>query len=203
MPEEVNMTANDESQTLVTNSEIGVGDVADAAGVAIGTGATAVHVDALGDIGDVITGTKISLVNRIMAQRKASKRQVPPPPTGYISRTQAEQELADLLTAGYGEFHTVYLYGLPGAGKTWLARKVASSLDDTFVDGILGADLQTTNIRTAVWNFIEPFNETISRASLTSAGEFTSAMQDAIGDKRVLIVLDHLREWRENYVKAA
>jgi hypothetical protein len=76
---------------------------------------------------------------------------------------------------------------------------VAAGLGATFTDGLLGADLATTDIRTAVWNFIEPYSETISRTSLTDVGAFTAAMQDAIGDRRVLIMLDHLDEWRENW----
>ena len=84
-------------------------------------------------------------------------------------------------------------------GKSWLARKVTTALEDSFVDGILGADLKTTDIRTAVWNFIEPYDETISRTSLTSASEFTAAMQAAFGDQRILIVLEHLDEWGDNW----
>jgi hypothetical protein len=182
-----------------STSNVSTGNIAQSQGIAIGTGATAVHVNALGDVGDVITGTKISLVNRAAAPRVAGKRQIAPPPGDYIARPQAEEALAELLTADYGAFHTVYLYGLPGVGKSWLARKVAAGLGDIFTDGLLGADLATTDIRTAVWNFIEPYSETISRTSLTDVGAFTAAMQDAIGDRRVLIMLDHLNEWRENW----
>jgi hypothetical protein len=179
--------------------QIEIGDILESRGIAVGQGATAVHVDAMGDVGDVITGTKISLVNRAALQRTASKRQVARPPTDYIQRKDEEAALAELLTADYGDFHTVYLYGLPGAGKSWLARQVANALEETFVDGTLGADLQTTNIRTAVWNFIEPYDETISRTSLTNAGEFTAAMQAALGDRRILIVFDQLEAWRDNW----
>ncbi len=194
------MTQNKGEQTVIGGDQIQVGNIQEAKGIAIGQGATAVHVDAMGDVGDVITGTKISLVNRAAKQRVASKRQVSAPPTDYyIPRAQAEEALSALLTAEHDGFHTVYLYGLPGVGKSWLARKVATTLEDTFVDGILGADLQTTDMRTAVWNFIEPYDETISKTSLTSASEFTAAMQAAIGDQRILIVLDHLDAWRDNW----
>ena len=182
-----------------TTDHTQVGNISQAQGIAIGTGATAVHVNALGDVGDVITGTKISLVNRAAAPRVAGKRQIAPPPSDYVPRPAAETELAGLLSAERDGFHTVYLYGLPGVGKSWLARKVAAGLGDAFPDGLLAADLATTDIRTAVWNFIEPYSETISRASLTDVGSFTAAMQEAIGDRRVLILLDHLDEWRENW----
>jgi len=193
------MTVKSQDQAVIEHTEIGVGNITDAAGVAVGAGATAVRVDALGDIGDVVTGTKISIVNRSAAKRVASRLQVSAPPVEYIERPEDEKRLADLLTADYGEFHIVYLYGLPGAGKSWLARKVVSGLQETFADGILTADLTTTNIRTAVWKFIEPYDENISRTSLTSASDFTAAMQAAFGDQRILIMLDHLQDWRDNW----
>jgi hypothetical protein len=184
---------------MVEGDQTNIGDIQNSESVAVGAGATAVHVDALGDIGDVITGTKISLVNQAVAPRVASRHQVSPPPVDYIERMESEAALSELLTADYGDFHIVYLYGLPGAGKSWLARKVASLIEEIFVDGILAADLQTSDIRTAVWNFIEPYDERISRTSLTNANEFTAAMQTAFGDRRILVVLDHLQEWRDNW----
>jgi hypothetical protein len=196
---EAQLAQNNGGQTVIGGDQIEIGNVQESKGIAIGQGATAVHVDALGDVGDVITGTKISLVNRAAAPRRASKHQVSPPPADYIQRPEAEEALRKLLIAEHDDFHTVYFYGLPGVGKSWLARKVTTALGDTFVDGILGADLKTTDIRTAVWNFIEPYDETISRSSLTSASEFTAAMQTAFADQRILIVLEHLDEWGDNW----
>ena len=190
---------SEDEQTPRTGDQIEIGDIQESESIAVGQDATAIHVDALGDVGDIITGTKINLVNRAAAERVASKHQISSPPTDYIQRQEAQEALAELLTAEYEGFHTVYLYGLPGAGKSWLARKVVTALEDTFVDGILGADLQTTDMRTAVWKFIEPYDETISRSSLTSANEFTAAMQGAFGDRRILIVLDHVQEWDDNW----
>ena len=66
---EAQLTQNNGEQTVIGGDQIQVGNIQEAKGIAIGQGATAVHVDALGDVGDVITGTKISLVNRAAAQR--------------------------------------------------------------------------------------------------------------------------------------
>ncbi len=169
-----------------------IGTIADAKGVAVGKGATAVHIDALGAVGDVITGTKISLVNQGAKQRIASKRQASEPPDVYVRRKEAEKELKALLTEQNGKHRIVNLYGLPGVGKSWLARKVATDLEDHFADGTLWGNLKETNIRTVLWNFIEPYNENISRSSLTSIHDYVAALERALGDKRVLITLDQI-----------
>ena len=103
------MSQKNGEQTVIGGDQIEIGNVQESKGIAIGQGATAVHVDALGDVGDVITGTKISLVNRAAVPRRASKHQVSPPPSEYIPRPQAEEPLRALLTAEHEEFHTVYL----------------------------------------------------------------------------------------------
>lgn len=169
-----------------------IGNISDTKGVAVGQGATAVHIDALGAVGDVITGTKISLVNQQTKQRVASNRQSSAPPDIYVSRKEAEKELKALLTDDKDKYRSVNLYGLPGVGKSWLARKVVSDLEDVFDDGTLWGNLKETNLRTVLWNFIEPFNNEISRSSLTSISEYVAALERALGNKRVLIVLDQI-----------
>ncbi len=169
-----------------------VGNIDKSRGIAVGKGATAVHIDALGDVGDVITGTKISLVNQAAAERVASRRQIAAPSDDYIDRPTVEAELNALLTAERNGSHIIYLYGLPGVGKSWLARKVAKELEDTFKEGTLWANLERTKLRSAVWHFIEPYDNNINRNSLRSNSEYVAAMEEAFGEQRILIVLDQI-----------
>ena len=192
------------AQSLPENgTRVRTGNIKDGRGVAVGEGTTAVHIDALGDVGDVITGTKINLVNQAEA-RRASRRQIAAPPDGYIPRPKAEAELSAMLTAESGCFRIISLYGLPGVGKSWLVRKVAKGLEQTFEDGTLWANLEQTKFRTAVWHFIEPYDHVINHNSLKSNSEYVAALEEAFGDKRILIVLDQLdnreglRQWLPN-----
>ena len=168
------------------------GNIGNSQGVAVGDGATAVHIDAMGNVGDVITVAKMNLINQTTTSRVASTRQIADPPDSYITRSQAEEELSALLTAESSGFHIVHLYGLPGVGKSWLARKVAKGLEDHFEHGTLWANLEHTKFRTAVKHFIEPYDQTINHNSLRSNSEYVAAMTEAFADRRILIVLDQL-----------
>ncbi|GJM40091.1 MAG: hypothetical protein DHS20C20_03730 [Ardenticatenaceae bacterium] len=170
------------------------GHIDSSQGVAVGDGATAVHIDAMGNVGDVVTGTKISLIHQATPQ--ASKFQIRTPPESYIARPQAEEALKALLTEAQDSLRIVHLFGLPGVGKTWLAQKVAKGLEDQFKDGLLWADLEQTKFRTAVRHFIEPFDQIINHNSLRSNSEYVAAMENAFGDKRILIVLDQIDDKR-------
>ena len=183
-------------------AETKTGHIEHSRGVAVGKGASAVHVDAMGDVGDVITGTKISLVNQASAERVASKRQIAAPADDYITRPVAEEELKEHLTKESEGLRIVYLYGLPGVGKSWLARKVGKDLEEAFPDGTLWANLEQTRFRAAAWHFIEPYNQNINRNSLKSNTEYVAAMEEAFADQRILIVLDqvdnnrgYLKDW--------
>ena len=191
----------EETITAVSHPENGsqtvVGNIGGSQGVAIGEGATAVHIEAMGNVGDVVTGTKISLINQTAAIRIASKRQISAPPNGYIERPEAETALRELLTKQTDGLQVVHLHGLTGVGKSWLARKVATELEDFFVDGMLWTNLEQTKFRTAIKHFIEPYNPKINHNSLRSNSEYVAAMAEAFCDQRILVVLDQIDDSRD------
>jgi hypothetical protein len=176
---------------------IKTGDIKDAAGVAIGHGAQAAATGAvLGSLiqtqggigGSVITADVVHISAAAPAGPPVSNRQAPPVPETYVPRPDLEGRLKRLLVMRRETTQVVALTGLPGTGKTLLARRVAAALEGEFAGGTLWTDLETDTLAQAQSTFIRPFYPTFEPAA---PGQFGDLLARALGERRVLMVIDH------------
>lgn len=185
--------------------------VDESAGVALGEGAQAFQagevrgavIQAQGAVqGDIITADTVMIHQQASAKRRASRRQVLPPPDYYIPRQEVEGALQRLLMRHTDQLNVVELYGLPGSGKSMLSRKVATDLEGEFPDGTLWVDVEGKTAIDVLSSLIEPFEEPPQESPFRDNWQYLDALQRALADKRVLIVLNRVGQDDEGLVRA-
>jgi tetratricopeptide (TPR) repeat protein len=112
---------------------------------------------------------------------------VPPMPTHFVGRSELVLKMARRLRSG----EDVAVEGLPGVGKTTLAVALTRHIGvrRNFKDGILWASLGPhADVSGALTSWAEALKKDLTR--LNSAAERAQAIRDAIGQKRMLLVID-------------
>jgi uncharacterized protein YjbI with pentapeptide repeats len=145
---------------------------------------------------NIFTAATVNIQAAGQVQEMASRRQAPLPPPEYIGRGEVEANLKQLLlrrTQGHSNW--VNLWGLPGSGKTGLARHLAAELELEFPDGTLWADLDELSPELALRNFLAPFAPSLASGGQLSTGQQLAALEQAIGDQRVLIIINRVRSY--------
>lgn len=121
----------------------------------------------------------------------ASIHQIPPPPKDFVGRTS---ELHELSAVGTRDQANLFgLHGMPGVGKTVLARKLAETLSFLFPGGHLNIDLKgkTTEPLTVCEVMIYVIRSFLPTVELpTDESAIAGFYQSVLHEKRVLLLMD-------------
>ena len=116
-------------------------------------------------------------------------------PEDFVSRRTENHAVIDkLVDPARGEpvATTGVLHGTGGFGKTLLAKAICheSAIQDAFDDGILWISLgaQPGDLRGRIADLIETL--TVERPAFEQLGAATTRLREAIGDRRMLLVID-------------
>ena len=133
------------------------------------------------------------------SQQKRVAMMAPEPPADFIARPREFDALkAQLLDAkGDAVAITAALRGAGGYGKTTLAKALAHDphIQDAYFDGILWVELgeKPENLLGIIADLIERM--TGARPGFETLNSAASALAEALGDRRILLVVDDV--WRE------
>ncbi len=117
----------------------------------------------------------------------------PAKPPQLVGREELMSQLRTQL-AGTQAGGRVALWGMGGAGKTTLASQLAQDLREHFADGVLWANLATSDPADTLVQWGRAFGYDFT--NLRDLASRTSAVRDMLATKRVLLVLDDLRSIR-------
>ena len=91
---------------------------------------------------------------------------------------------------------TLYcLQGMGGVGKTVMAAHVAYQLKDHFVDGVLWAEMDSSDVMTVLATFAAAFGLDVSQ--YVDLGSRSRVVRELLAHKRVLIVLDNVKSSKQ------
>jgi WD40 repeat protein len=138
-------------------------------------------------------------VLRLPGAQKRVPMMAPEPPTDFVQRSLEFGALKDKLLDAKGDAVaiTAALRGAGGYGKTTLAKKLAHDDDiiEAYLDGVLWVELGEApgNLLSIVSDLVETL--TAERPALESLNAAASKLGEALGDRRILLVIDDA--WRE------
>lgn len=130
-------------------------------------------------------------ISRHLPATEAAKTNLPAQPTRFIGRGDEVVTLTGLLDSDEVRFVTVT--GPAGIGKTRLAIEVGSSQIDRFDDGVWLVKLASV----ADPNLIVPAIGRVVDAPDRAEGLSATALQEHIGDKEMLLILDNFEHLLE------
>ncbi|MCB8966358.1 MAG: tetratricopeptide repeat protein [Ardenticatenaceae bacterium] len=105
----------------------------------------------------------------------------------FVGRNDVLSELAEVLQ--HGAFVNVCnVWGMGGVGKTAVAARLAYQLRPAFPDGVLWANLATSDTMTILSLFAQTFGEDVSQ--LTDVNSRSTYVRGILANKRTLIILD-------------
>ncbi len=159
----------------------------------------AIHVEqqvesALGTVIGVVQGNigAIYMAQPQTLGERSPRQQIQPPSPDYVPRPAVEDRLRALLTETYPGIKLAVLYGLPGLGKTTLAQKTAYDLGGAFPDARLWVDVAGKPEIDLFSALIDPFEPPPERKPYADLSQYRDALQRAIGQQRVLMVLNRV-----------
>jgi WD40 repeat protein len=156
----------------------------------------------LGQVYDLDLPEHVTTLIRVLQDQSRQKRvpmMAPEPPPDFVQRAVEFSALKSALLDVKGDAVaiTAALRGAGGYGKTALARKLAHDPDiqDAYFDGILWVELGETP-----GNLLSIISDLMTRLTgeppgLQTINAAASALGEAFGDRRILLVVDDA--WRE------
>jgi hypothetical protein len=159
----------------------------------------------LGQIYDLDFAEHRTTLTRVLQGQSQQKRvamMAPEPPADFVQRPSEFNALKKRLLDAKGDAVaiTAALRGAGGYGKTTLAKALAHDPDiqDAYFDGILWATLgeKPESLLLIISDLIARLTGT--QPGLNTINAAASALGEALGDRRVLLVVDDV--WREQYL---
>jgi hypothetical protein len=156
----------------------------------------------IGQVYDLDLAEHRTTLIRVLQDQSRQKRvamMAPEPPGDFVQRPEEFDALKRQLldTQGDAVAISAALRGAGGYGKTTLAKALAHDPDiqDAYFDGILWVELgeKPTNLLGVVSDLIRRL--TGEPAGLETLGAAGSALGEALGDRRILMIVDDV--WRE------
>lgn len=156
----------------------------------------------LDDVYDTVeTRHTLPALQRILNRAATDKRSVigqqpflvPPALPYFVTRPELQQRIERFLFRD-GQKH-ICLVGMGGVGKSMLAIQLAHELRDRFVDGILWAQLDKSDITYVLNHFAHAYGE-----DLTNFGDVptkAAALRGILADKQGLMILDNVDQFQE------
>src|SRR5215469_3833564 len=156
----------------------------------------------IGQVYDLDLAEHCTTLIRVLQDQSRQKRvamMAPEPPVDFVQRPEEFDSLKRQLldTKGDAVAISAALRGAGGYGKTTLAKVLAYDPDiqDAYFDGILWVELgeRPANLLGVVSDLIRRL--TGEPAGLETVGAAGSALGEALGDRRILMIVDDV--WRE------
>ncbi|MFM7204417.1 MAG: tetratricopeptide repeat protein [Myxococcota bacterium] len=125
--------------------------------------------------------------------RRVPLRLCPPPPTPFVGRSQALDQLAMAI----GRRQRVLICGQgpsPGLGRSALARVFAHAMRDAFAEGVLWLNARVFDPYQLAVQIARALQ--VDLLSLAPAGDGRAALERLLSGRRILIVLDDLVDAR-------
>ncbi|MCB8948224.1 MAG: hypothetical protein H6653_09425 [Ardenticatenaceae bacterium] len=113
--------------------------------------------------------------------------QVPPLAPHFVGRNHQQQAIVAALKAD-ADTAVQAIVGMGGVGKSALAAQVAAQLQGHFPDGVLWANVATSEPMSVLESWAQLYGYDFSRVG--DVESMAAAFRSAIAEKRVLIVLD-------------
>lgn len=105
----------------------------------------------------------------------------------FVGRQAELAELAEALRQG-AFVNVCNVWGMGGVGKTAVATRIAYQLQPYFPDGVLWANLATSDTMTILSMFAQTFHEKVNQ--LTDVNSRSAYVRGILANKHVLIILD-------------